>query len=168
MPLVRSKKVRIVGLVGSAILHLLVPLLFLPPKIPSSVPTGRSPLGMHGEVDPSKVIYLNTTSTDTKLVRDFSHEYRERPKAKSLSVCGQVTGEQKKDYRGIGIIDNPISGLVIQAPPQYPAYKAGIREGDRIIAFVHRGDYVHVVIERDGRIELSFKVRKERICLTEK
>jgi hypothetical protein len=36
-------------------------------------------------------------------------------------------------YEGVGMIIQPGSNLVISAPPQYPAYKAGIRKGDRIV-----------------------------------
>jgi hypothetical protein len=75
-------------------------------------------------------------------------------------ICASVD----KEYLGIGILHG-LRGIdiVIHAPHYYPAYRAGIREGDRIILLERFGDFIHILISRNG-VNLSFKVRMEKIC----
>jgi hypothetical protein len=81
------------------------------------------------------------------------------------SVC---TGKDE-NYKGIGIIVNPAldSGLIIEAPPFYPAYKAGMRVGDRIYdpyKAPDAGGVYHYLIQRPDFSRVVIHVRKEKIC----
>jgi len=69
-------------------------------------------------------------------------------------------------YSGIGVTYSTSSWIIIEAPPSYPAYKAGIRKGDY---FKNPGvqpdedGYQDVYVERDNQ-ELHFRIKEEKIC----
>lgn len=60
--------------------------------------------------------------------------YHETPAAsfEEPDLSSMICEGKDASYEGVGMIIQPGSNRVISAPPQYPAYKAGIRKGDRI------------------------------------
>ncbi len=86
---------------------------------------------------------------------------------KGTGPGGQQDCKQGEDfYYGIGIRHLLSSREVIEAPPSYPAFKAGIRVGDYLVDYYNLpgGDgVVHVLILRDG-LKKMFRVQKENIC----
>ena len=87
---------------------------------------------------------------------------KKEPKKKAPPV------ECKDWYGGIGINQNFIDQVLI-VHPGYPAYKAGIKSGDKIISPEmseirgEPGTKVTIVIDRDGQI-LTFNLIRDKIC----
>lgn len=83
------------------------------------------------------------------------------------SVIDEVVCNGKDEkYYGIGIIHGPGDGFVSSAPPQYPAYKAGVRVFDRVLQVDpqdDRRDYAQITVQRNGT-RLTFHIRKDYIC----
>lgn len=75
-----------------------------------------------------------------------------------------ICANADKEYLGIGILHG-LRGIdmIIHAPMYYPAYRAGIREGDKIISLERLGDFIYITILRNEE-NLSFKVKMEKIC----
>lgn len=73
-----------------------------------------------------------------------------------------------KKYHGIGIVYNPFTGIVLQAPTAYPAYKAGIRVGDRAFMFIPSEDgHLLVDLQRLNGDRFSVYILPVTICFTE-
>ena len=73
-------------------------------------------------------------------------------------------------YFGIGMVHMPFTGEVIEVPESYPAFKAGIRQGDKVVDFYNLpgGDgIIHVTFQR-GQVQKSLRIRKEKICFKKK
>lgn len=71
-------------------------------------------------------------------------------------------------YEGIGYLFQPSTGTVINVPPGYPAYDAGIRLGDVIIETQIEPDaegYYHIRVRRHGiAAPLIFHIKVQPIC----
>lgn len=70
-------------------------------------------------------------------------------------------------YMGIGIKFDSYMAYVIYAPEMYPAYKAGIRVGDRILNpdVPIKDGYINFKIIRNDE-NMEFRIKIERICYT--
>jgi hypothetical protein len=81
---------------------------------------------------------------------------------------GRICNGKDKFYKGIGIIYNPGSFVIIYAPEYYPAYKAGLRIGDRIVDpdIPEIDGYVDIEINRGYSIE-QFHIKTDNICFNE-
>lgn len=78
----------------------------------------------------------------------------------------QICSGKDKNYIGVGMIIQPGTNRVTNVPEQYPAYKAGIRNGDIIVdpygPTIMNG-YVSFDIRRGDQI-LNIKIHAEKIC----
>lgn len=71
-------------------------------------------------------------------------------------------------YYGVGILSITGTGIIVQAPPTYPAYRAGVRVGDQLVEFHNvpgSEGIVYLTIIRDGAVK-KFRMQKENICFT--
>lgn len=144
---------RLTGAVGSLIVHALVVLMF----VWHAPTTQDSPL-----VDvPHPADVLKDKPSDSVQVTVIG--------ATGIPMSDPNDEACTKDdetYMGIGIIYWPATGIVLKAPHQYPAYKAGIREGD-VLNDIHakpdKDGYVTHELNRLGH-ELTFSAKQELIC----
>lgn len=144
---------RVVGAIGSLIVHALVVLILF-----WQAPTTEDP----PLVDvPNPTAVLKDKPSDSVEVTIIGETGP--PKADPSDEACTTSDET---YMGIGIIFWPATGIVLKAPPQYPAYKAGIREGD-VLSDVHakadKDGYVTHELNRLGHI-LTFSAKQELIC----
>ena len=74
-----------------------------------------------------------------------------------------------KNYMGVGMIIQPGSNRVTNAPEQYPAYKAGIRQGDIIIDPYGPTEVDgHIIFEvKRGSSNIRIQIKVEKICYNE-
>lgn len=80
-----------------------------------------------------------------------------------------VCRDRKSSYVGIGVLWQFGSGLVLEAPPGFPAHRAGVRKGDVIVNPFFEPDrrgMIHVIIERDGKT-FNFWIKPDKICFEE-
>lgn len=143
---------RAIGVIGTLIVHCLFVLLALL----HTAPVGDSPVDDQGreEVlrdrpsDAINVVIVGTTGP-------------------SLSSPVKQPCEPGDDtYMGIGLQFWIHTGIVTNAPHQYPAYKAGIREGDILSDVTVKADrdgYITHEVNRLGRT-LTFSAKQELIC----
>lgn len=69
-------------------------------------------------------------------------------------------------YDGVGLYYMAATGLITQVPKEYPAYRNGVRIGDRVLnnMFTDTVDgYLLFDVERYGQY-ISFRIKKEKIC----
>jgi len=77
----------------------------------------------------------------------------------------EICNGKDNTYLGAGFLYFPGLNVVTSAPPFYPAYKAGLREGDMVAnpdANIIDG-YMDIVVERNEKI-LSFHIKVDHIC----
>ena len=86
-------------------------------------------------------------------------------------VDAEICNGKSDTYVGAGIIIQPGSDLVTSAPPQYPAYKAGIRVGDKLIdpfgSDVMPDGYIDFTVLRNNEL-IKFHIKAEKICYKNK
>ncbi len=74
-------------------------------------------------------------------------------------------------YLGVGIVIQPGTDLITKAPPQYPAYKAGLREGDLLVnpfaSSVTPDGYMEFTVNHNGTLTV-FRIKAENICFKKK
>ncbi len=84
-----------------------------------------------------------------------------------VDAVSETAGEdctiEKSSYTGIGIMHTFSDQLIIQAPKDYPAGKAGIQVGDTYVNSSDKDGYRDVVISRDGVI-MNFHIKMQPIC----
>lgn len=81
--------------------------------------------------------------------------------------------ECKESYGGIGVVLTKESRIVSSVPPGWPAYRAGIKVGDRIISPDFEdvsgpaGTIVEIVFEAEDGIH-TVTIIRENICIDDK
>ena len=92
---------------------------------------------------------------------------------KSYPSDSRICSGKDKDYRGIGIIYNPITGLILHAPTYYPAYQAGLRVGDMILSpdtpYTDEAytDIQYIRPNGDSIRQSILRIKIDNICFTE-
>jgi len=154
--------IKLFGLIFSILLHLILLFLFLyqPEKYPPKAPPGVE------LPTPPKPFSVRLVPPDTSITPDvvIQKEGKNRYPTDEI-ICN---GKDKR-FTGIGIIYNPGSHVIIHAPPFYPGYKAGLREGDMILnvdAPVIDG-YIDIEAVRAHNGTLRFHIKADNICYNE-
>lgn len=152
-----NKTVDILAILVSLIIHAIF--LFtlsttLTPPPPPPPPPARDNIKVKlVESAPLNYVQQDTTTVD---------EYGKKVYKRDEKMCAGLDNT----YLGIGIMIQPGSDTVIAAPPQYPAYKAGMRIGDYIVnpwGVVIVDGYLDYDVRRSTEI-LKFHVKVENIC----
>ncbi len=132
-------------------------------------------------VPPPPVLYIQTTSEEipqekmvevTLLPREklITSEVQDAP-PNDIPVSPKYKTDTKictgkdKTYFGVGFIWNPQTNVITHAPEDYPAYKAGIRQGDMVMnpAEEYIDGYVTFEVVRSFQ-QLRFRVKGDNIC----
>ena len=75
--------------------------------------------------------------------------------------------DRANNYVGVGIMIQPGSDKITSAPHQYPAYRAGMREGDTLIdpfgSDVTPDGYIDFTVWRNKEL-IKFHIKAENIC----
>lgn len=85
---------------------------------------------------------------------------------KGAMVLGKMCDANGSTYDGVGLYYQAATGLITQVPEEYPAYRNGVRLGDRVIGneFTSTDDgYLIFSVERYGQY-IYFRIKKEKIC----
>jgi hypothetical protein len=145
---------RTLGILGTLIVHLVIPVYFLwPPTMvppPPPVPPDKGTIEV-------KLIPMSAVEEEKKKGPEPGIDGSPDPR-----ICAQVDST----YVGIGIIHSFSTQVVTSAPAGYPGYDAGIRVGDILITLEDdraNTKYVQVHIKR-GDKQLWFRIKKDKIC----
>ena len=147
---------RTLGIVGTLIVHLALPVYLLWPR--DAVPPPPPP-AKKGAVE-VKLIPMSAVE-ETKI------------KGPEPGIDGapdpRICSAQDKEYEGIGIIHQMGTWLITSAPAAYPAYRAGARVGDMIVELYQEeggSPYMRLHVNRHG-VHFKFRIKKEKICFNE-
>lgn len=146
---------RTVGIIGTLIIHLALPVYLLwPTKMYPVVPPSTSTTEHVVEVK-----LLPMTAAEEAITVGDGPGINGAPDPR---ICAG----KHKTYTGIGIIHGMGSLRIDSAPATYPAYRAGLRVGDQIVE-IYKEDgnspYMRVQVLRDGR-HFKFRIKMEQIC----
>ena len=148
---------KLLGITITVLLHLLVvvALLWQPTKV-QEPPTAPPP--------PKREKFLEVRLLPPDTVDGVQNDG-------NTPAGGEVTqrcANGDNTYLGVGIVHNLGSGYISSVPRIYPAYKAGIREGDILVEMyrIPSTDKMHLVVERDG-LNISRTIKMEQICFSE-
>lgn len=98
--------------------------------------------------------------------KDLISDSRDIAVDQTYPLDSLICGDKIKSYRGAGLLYSTFTNLVSYAPEYYPAYKSGIRVGDKLLnpgAFANANGIMTLYIDRDGKI-LTFDVPVAEIC----
>jgi hypothetical protein len=149
-----------IGLAASLVIHLLVAvLLFWHPTPPIPPPPPPSQMG--------ELLVKLLPPPSMEPVVETQQQKNDRVQAAARK---EMCKEKDKHYIGIGIIWQPGSGFIIDAPEGFPAYSAGIRPGDILQNQYHEPDANGIVTIRIDRYskQFVFKIKQGKICYEEK
>jgi hypothetical protein len=141
------------GFIGSILLHGSIVLYLLWPRAQ--------------QVPPPKP--LPQASEETTTVKLMSVADSDKAIALGNQAGGidpEICADRDQRYIGIGITFGFGTNLVLTAPPQYPAYRAGIRVGDMLEdpwAITNTPAWITVKVTRHDK-KLSFRVKPSDIC----
>lgn len=150
----------IVGIAATLLLHLAlaVAALWVPER-----PKGASgpPLPVAAEPRSLQVRLLPPDAATEEKQEGDSHM--------SAGIREEKCSSKGDTYLGVGIVHNIGSGIISSAPPSYPAYKAGIREGDALIEMYRlpSTNRMRLVVQRGGQT-ISRTIKMEQICFSER
>lgn len=114
---------RVIGMMGAATVHLAILVSFLPsctPKHPQS--------GTESSMPKEVIVSIS------KMEKDPADEFLDlKPGFGRISRDRHPCPPKYKTFEGIGIIYSPFTYAVLSAPPDLPAYQAGVRVGDVMV-----------------------------------
>jgi len=145
---------RFIGIVGTVLIHIIVPIYLLWPRV---LPKPPPPPPPKDEPKPVEVRLLpRSQATETKAGPEPGVDGSPDPK-----ICAN----RDPSYEGIGIIHSFGTDLILSAPAAYPAYKAGLRVGDMIVELyrIEGTKFMFVHVNRHGK-HLKFRIPVEQIC----
>jgi predicted metalloprotease with PDZ domain len=95
-------------------------------------------------------------------------ETHEGSSPESGSIHEEKCSSKGNTYLGIGVVHNIGSGIISSAPVDYPAYKAGIREGDVLVEMYRlpSTNKMYVSVTRNGRT-ITRTITMKQICFRE-
>jgi hypothetical protein len=151
---------RLVGVIGALLVHLFVVIPFF---IPSCTPMTPPPTAAPSQ-DNEVVVLIHPI---TKVPSD--EEPPPPRNGQNGTWMGDDCPDKTKIYEGIGIIYDPSTGRVLQAPPSLPAYRAGVRVGDVFVnAYPGGSNGIHNgIAEFDffrSATRFTLKIPTEKIC----
>lgn len=148
------KKINIFAIICSLLLHIVIVLLALTvidDRVIKHV-AARKTIDIVLLPPPNDIVLTNANGTGQKAY-PYSKIYCEH---------------NNREYRGVGIIINFETSMILDAPVYYPAYKAGLRIGDFIIESppVTNDGYADFEIIR-GYDKLRFHIKVDNICFND-
>jgi hypothetical protein len=156
---------RTIGITGTALIHAALVCVFL-----YGPPTGRGTAQRAGSSGASEYVNVRLipklVSAGIQPVPSTGSQAGLKGKAAEERICR----DKDETYQGIGIIYAPLTLVVLEAPESYPAYKAGLREGDVLLEPRKEPDkngYVIYHVLRDNE-RLTFQIKQEKICFEQK
>jgi len=151
-----TKRDRIISIVISVFLHLLIVAAFVYASIPAE--------------EQQKEEQKSASSPDPNILSERSSKTEHVDEVFDIDIVDAVSetsGEEctieNSSYTGIGIMHTFSDQLIIQAPKDYPAGKAGIQVGDTYVSSSDKDGYRDVVISRDG-VMMNFHIKMQPIC----
>jgi hypothetical protein len=131
---------------------------------------------------PKKILVLNEQTSKRSATKDVPIKIKLLPpkdlhqENKTAQIQGNGKGYrvinkticagQNEQFRGIGIKVSFGSEIIIEAPEQYPAYKAGLRLNDVVLSMSDKddtADFEQITVQRSGQV-LNFKILKDTVC----
>lgn len=82
----------------------------------------------------------------------------------------RVCKDKSSTYMGVGLLYSETTLEVTHAPEYYPAYKSGIRVGDKLLnphADIDSQGFITLYVLRFGK-QITFRSKAEKICFTNK
>jgi hypothetical protein len=155
---------RVVGVIGTVLVHATVVLILLWSSIIKSCGDGESSTPSQPPL--LEVRLISKSSDDISIQSTLGKDSR-------MGMDGnpdpRICNDKDASYIGIGIIYSIFTAVVLSAPSDYPAYKAGIRVDDILLDPHTPADKDGYVIYRilRGKDQLLFRVKQERICYEE-
>lgn len=115
--------------------------------------------------------YVDLVATESKQPKksEQSKENESEVAIKTSKASDPIQKEfcssSDKNYKGIGMIFDDFSNIILTVPEYYPGYKAGLRIGDTILqdSVINTPDTLTLTVKRDNK-ELKFSISKEKIC----
>ncbi len=153
-----NRKGTILAIIGSLLIHitLLVALTIKAPKPPPPPPPPPKQEIKEHRMKVTLMPLIPAKAAGVPKPGDAGYVRDEK-------ICA---GKDNK-YLGVGIIIQPGSDRIISAPPQYPAYRAGLREGDLLIdpfvSEITADGYLDFIASRNN-IPIKFHIKTENIC----
>lgn len=161
----------IIAIIASVTLHFF--LLFYSLQIPKKEPATMNPI-IESKKDEIKRMEVRLLPKEQSLETSVSAEKNESNVSlkKTYPTDLRMCSGKDKNYRGIGVIYNPVTGVILFAPAYYPAYQAGLREGDMILSpeAPYIDEYVNISYTRpDGNNmrQSVLRIKTDTICITE-
>lgn len=90
-----------------------------------------------------------------------------KPGKSASAIDEKICAGKDSAYVGVGIIIQPGTDRITSAPVQYPAYRAGLREGDLLInpfsTNISADGYLDLTVERNN-VSTKYHIKAEKIC----
>lgn len=161
----------IFAIVASVTIHFFV--LFYSTRIPLKEPPKSNPIA-ETKKDTVKRMEVRLLPKEQALDTPVTMTTKD-PKAspkKSYPTDSIICSGKDKNYKGIGVIYNPVTGVIFFAPTYYPAYQAGLRVGDMILSpeAPYTDEYVDIQYVRpngDDMRQSIVRIKPDNICFAE-
>jgi len=161
----------IFAIVASVTIHFFV--LFYSTRIPLKEPPKSNPIA-ETKKDTVKRMEVRLLPKEQALDTPVTMTTKE-PKAspkKSYPTDSRICSGKDKNYKGIGVIYNAVTGVILFAPTYYPAYQGGLRVGDMILTpeAPYTDEYIDIQYVRqhgDDMRQSIVRIKPDNICFTE-